>query len=199
MRRLVLLLLVFLILPLPSTSAAPYESKLKLRVYAPSTVRLEYYYTRNVTVSDVSSYGPTLYEVVHSPQEFRFEASDLDTYTFDVELEYGAITSQTLRLTIFSGSLIPSYIEFPVNAETLRFSFEVSIQNEPTYPSLEEITENIVAHMAGSLDIYQAENQRTFRLIDQGLKSYSYLMAAVVVALIILVITVYRSLSGSGG
>ena len=197
MRRLVPLLLL-LILPVPTVHAQGglYESHLRLNLYGPSTVRLEYAYTRNVTVSDVSSLGPTLYEATTSPEAFRFEAGDIDAYSFTLELAYGQRTFQTLRLTTFSGSLLPSMIELPVEAETLVFYFEVTVTPEPVYPSIEEITGNIVQHMTGQMEIYQAENQRTYRLIGEGLTGYSYLVALVVVALIVLIVVVYRSVQG---
>jgi len=199
MRRVVPLLLLVLLLPAPVTASAQggeYESRIRLNLYAPVTIRLEYAYTRNATVGDVSSLGPSLYEVTHSPVEFRFEAGDIDAYTFTVELSYGVRTHQNIRLTIFSGSLLPSTIELPVEAEALALRFEVTVQQEPVYPSVEEITENIVTHMTGQMEIYQAENQRTYRLINEGLTGYSYLVALVVVALIILIIVVYRSIQG---
>ncbi len=198
MRRYVPLLLLVLLLPAPIASAQSnaYESRIRLNLYGPSIIRLEYAYTSNVTVGDVSSLGPTLYEVTHSPVEFRFEAGDIDTYTFTVKLSYGVRTHQNIRLTIFSGSLPPSTIELPLEAEHLTLHFEVTVQTEPTYPSVEEITENIVTHMTGQMEIYQGENQRTYRLISEGLTGYSYLVALVVVALIILIIVVYRSVQG---
>ena len=199
MRRVVPLLLLVLLLPAPVTASAQggeYESRIRLNLYAPVTIRLEYAYTRNATVGDVSSLGPSLYEVTHSPVEFRFEAGDIDAYTFTVELSYGVRTHQNIRLTVFSVSLLPSTIELPVEAEALALRFEVTVQQEPVYPSVEEITENIVTHMTGQMEIYQAENQRTYRLINEGLTGYSYLVALVVVALIILIIVVYRSIQG---
>ena len=199
MRRFVPLLLLVLLLPAPITASAQggaYETRIRLNLYGPSIIRLEYAYTRNVTVGDVSSLGPTLYEVTHSPVEFRFEANDIDAYTFTVKLAYGVRTLQNIRLTIFSGSLLPSTIEIPVEAETLTIHFEVTVQQEPVYPSVEKITENIVTHMTGQMEIYQAENQRTYRLINEGLTSYSYLVALVIVALIVLIIVVYRSIQG---
>ena len=199
MRRVVPLLLLVLLLPAPVTASAQggeYESRIRLNLYAPVTIRLEYAYTRNATVGDVSSLGPSLYEVTHSPVEFRFEAGDIDAYTFTVELSYGVRTHQNIRLTVFSGSLLPSTIELPVEAEALALRFEVTVQQEPVYPSVESITENIVTHMTGQMEIYQAENQRTYRLINEGLTGYSYLVALVVVALIVLIIVVYRSIQG---
>ena len=199
MRRVVPLLLLVLLLPAPVTASAQggeYESRIRLNLYAPVTIRLEYAYTRNATVGDVSSLGPSLYEVTHSPVEFRFEAGDIDAYTFTVELSYGVRTHQNIRLTIFSGSLLPSTIELPVEAEALALRFEVTVQQEPVYPSVESITENIVTHMTGQMEIYQAENQRTYRLINEGLTGYSYLVALVVVALIVLIIVVIRSIQG---
>jgi len=199
MRRLVPLLLLVLLLPAPVTASAQggeYETRIRLNLYGPSIIRLEYAYTRNVTVGDVSSLGPTLYEVTHSPVEFRFEAGDIDAYTFTVKLSYGVRTLQNIQLTFFSGSLLPSTIEIPVEAETLTLHFEVTVTPEPVYPSIEEITENIVQHMTGQMEIYQAENQRTYRLIGEGLTGYSYLVALVVVALLVLIVVVYRSVQG---
>jgi len=62
MRRYVPLLLLVLLLPATVTAYAQggqYESRIRLNLYAPSTIRLEYAYTSNVTVGDVSSLGPT--------------------------------------------------------------------------------------------------------------------------------------------
>ncbi len=198
MRVRTLLLLLLILLPAgvvpPVSAQRTYESHLRLNLYSPCTLKLEYEYTKNVTVGDVSSMGPSLYEVTHSPIEFRFEASDIDTYAFTLQLAYEVRTIQTMKLTVFSGSQPPSTIEMPAEAANVTLYFEVTVHKEPSYPTVEEITENLITHMTGQLEIYHADNQRTFRLISQGLTNYSYLVALVVVALIILIFLVYRSL-----
>jgi len=194
-----LLLLLLLILPagvVPASAqmGGPYESQVRLTLYAPCVVKLEYEYTKNVSVSDVSSMGPSLYEATQSPLEFRFEAEDVDTYIFTVELAYEYRTIQTMRLTLFSGSQPPSTIELPAEAANVTFRFEVTVQKEPVYPTVEDIAENVASHITGQLEIFHAENQSIYRHIYEGLLNYSYLFALVVVALIILLFIVYKGL-----
>ena len=170
----------------------------KLHLYSPCKVRLDYEYTKNITVSDVTSLGPSLYEVTHSPIDFRFEASDVDTYSFTLELVYEVPTIQVLTLTVFSGSQPPSTLQIPVASKKVVIEFEVTVALEPKYPSVDEITEQVIQHLMGQLEIYHSENQQAYRLIQRGIANFSYLVALNIVGLIILGAVVYVNTRRSG-
>jgi len=186
-RRLTVILLLLFCIPAYTASGfvQEHESNIRLNLFAPGKVRLDFEYTKNVTVGDVSAMGPSLYEVTHSPMDFSFEARDVDHYRFNVELSYEVLTIQTVILTIFSGSQPPSSVEIPVDSARLTFNFDVTCSPEPMYPSKEEITERVVSHILDQLERYHVDNLNTFRLFNAGLNNVVLLMGVVVVLIIV--------------
>ncbi len=195
-----LLLLLLLSLPAPPVQGeVGYETHIKLNLYSPAVIKLDYEYTRNITIGDVSSLGPSLYEITHGPTGFRFSAADIDTYTFNLELVYAVRTRQVILLTIWSGSMPPNTVELPVEADRLLIHFEVNVQPEPRYPTADEITERLLSHLRGTLEEYHGENQRIFRLLNRTIAFYGYLAAINVVALLVLAAIIYTQLRRRGG
>jgi len=185
---LLVLILLGAIVPMGEANGLMFDhtSTIMLNLYAPGSVKLEFEYTRNVTVGDVTSVGPTLYEVTHSPVDFLFEAQSVDQYRFHVELTYDIVTIQTLKITIFSGSMLPSVIELPIEGNKIRFNFEVTASKEPTYPSKEEITERVVAHILDQLEIYRNSNLQTYYLFERGLDNITEVSGVLAIALLII-------------
>ena len=202
MRRLLLLLPLLLCLTAaipPAQAQGPrYETRIRLNLYAPAIVKLEYEYTRNITVGDVSSLGPSLYEVRHSPEYFQFSTEDIDQFTWTLELQYGVRMRQVMRLTIFSGSTPPNTIELPVEAQELIINFEVTVQPEPRYPTSDEIAERLMSHLMGTLEGYHGENQRIFRALNRTIAFYGALAALNVVAIVAVVALLYKQMERGG-
>lgn len=192
------LLLLCLMAQLPPAQAQEprYETKIRLSLYSQARVRLEYEYTRNITIGDISSLGPSLYEVRHSPEYFEFITEDKDQFTWTLELQYGVRMRQIMRLTIFSGSMPPSTIELPIEAQELIIHFEVTVQPEPRYPTSDEIAERLMSHLMGTLETYHGENQQMWRVMGRTLNLYGALAALNVVAVIIVAALLYTQLRG---
>lgn len=191
-----LLLLIILSICSPRMVGAQreYDTEIGLTVYAPCKIQVDFDYTRNVSVGDVYSLGPSLFEVTTSPIEFFFVTTDVDSYSFDLELSYEFHTIQTLRLRINSGSVPPSIIEMPVEASKLTMHFSVTVLREPEYPSTEEVTESVVQYLGGMYEQYQGENARMFRMIYDLQQYQNLALTAVSIGLLVVAGIVFMNI-----
>lgn len=194
-RKLGLLILLFTILIpcVPASARDPQESWINLHLLTPCTVRVDYHYTKNITISDVQSFGPSLYEVTHSPIDFKFEAYDADSYNFNLELKYELYMTQVIKITLTSGTQPPSSMEVPIEGDIIRFHFEVNTTPEPVYPSVDDITEEVVKHLSGQLQIYQETIHRGFQSFTGGLNNITVISGAIVLVLLAVAGVLYKS------
>jgi len=170
------------------------ESWINLHLFTPSTVRVDYYYTKNITISDVSSFGPSLYEVKHSPIDFSFEALDADSFNFNLELKYELYMMQVIKITMTSGTQPPSSMEIPIEGDTVRFHFEINTRPEPQYPTVDDITSEVVKHLSGQLQIYQETISRGFQSFTGGLNNITVISGALVLVLLGVAGVLYKTI-----
>ena len=184
---LIALIGMLLIAQAPHASAIrPQESWLKLTLFAPCSIVFEYQYTHNLTIGDVSTYGPSMYEISHTPTQCKFEAEDIDQYLFTLTLVYAVILNQQMRITIFQGEQPPSYIELPFAGSQLNIYVDVTVLPEPKFPSTQEITDSVLKQIGVKLDFYHDDNIQQFNLLKNGLNSNTYVLAGFAIALAIL-------------
>lgn len=191
MKRLIVVILILVFLnSVPFAFAEnpvdPYESKMELHVYSPCKVKLGFDYTTNMSVSDVTSLGPSLYTIVSSPFDVSFEATDLDTFSYEVSLGYSTVVIQSMTLAIFSGTVPPQQITLPVKASIVNIKFVVTVMKQPAYPTTDEILDSIFPHFKTELQIYHGENAKIVEGLGTTIAYMYYLVAAEAIGLIIL-------------
>jgi len=195
MRKIGLVIIMLALLPTPQVQARKTpEAWVTLTLFAPAIVTVDYTYTHNVSVSDVSSFGPSLYEIKHTPLSLSFEAQDFDEYLFTLELVYSGVMYQQIKITTFGGSHPPSQIEIPFEGDRFIIYFSIRTMKEPSYPTTESITENVVRQIGAKLDEYQSISTVSFTLLTDGLNTLSVTQLVISGLLVVIGGVVYLSL-----
>lgn len=170
------------------------EMWVKLNVFNPCEVQVDFEYTSNVSVSDVTAYGPSLYEVTQSPIQIRFEAQDVDEYLFHVTLKYPVVTVQTIRVTWFSGeNRPPSSMDIPITAQEAVIHFSIETATEPHYPTTTEITENVMRQVNERLELYHSDNLEMQEIMKEGINNNLYLAGAIGLGLILMAVVFWKT------
>lgn len=125
--------------------------------------------------------GSSLWTSSESPIAFEFDAKDVDTYTFDIELQYNASTDQVLSLSYWSGTLAPCQIKAHIVGTDILVHFQMVVNTEPVIPSKEAIAEAVVMQVKQDLADYQ---NQVAQLTDQFQQNIMTMWAIIVVALL---------------
>jgi len=169
-----------------------------LQSYAPSKIIISYTYTNNFSVTDVSSIGQSLYTITSSPTSIEFKAEDVDQYTFTVEIKYGVTVTQSIQIAVFSSGYLPEGIQLNVKGSTARLKFTLTVTEEPSYPSAQDVAEQVVLQVANQLSEFRTQTTEIVdtqtRNIEMQWLLVGFTMAVSVAFVIILVFWVYPHL-----
>jgi len=188
----VLSLVLFIILPLiPSCTAQPYpeyeqEWVLTQDCYAPAKVNINYPYTHNHSISDISCLGTTsLYRHSGGPENILFEAEDIDTYRYTVELFYSEITYVRVTTGIWSGSHTPDEAEYNFYTMHLTIYVVLTVGEEPKFPTAEETAEatldrleKMYVEYIDQLEDTMKTQESTMMLVLMGLLAFGVISVA---------------------
>ena len=205
MSKRVLLLSLFLIYALISTPAQaattpkPRQDVLStapinLSVFAPAKIKIDFDYTKNVTISNVTCVGPSLYEVTSSPIDLTFQALNIDDYSFTLDLNYAVVTTQNVKVTFTSGSQPPSTYTIPAYCNHLVFPITIKTAHEPHYPTSEEIAGAVVKQISSRLDVYNANLQQILHSVMDGLNNQSMVLVVITLGILVTAGFLYRNL-----
>ena len=205
MKRLVLplvLLLFLAVLPKPSFSyIIPHIYTLDLPLYAPARITINYAYTNNVSVRDISTLGQSMYKYSGGPTQVEFLAEDIDTYSFTVEIWYTKPVNQTVTVGVWSGTAQPMQgLAYESHFEHLIFHVTLRVTEEPHFPTEQEVAKATVAQIADELSQYYNQSRQLTESISQITITVSILalVSAIVSIVSLLVVGVlYRSLKRS--
>jgi hypothetical protein len=181
----VLAVLLFICAWLPAkaqTQTLPTVSFTMGSVYAPARFVLEFAYCQNFSgpLNMQTLSGSSLWTSQESPVGFEFDAKDVDTYTFDVELIYNATVNQVLTLSYWAGDLAPDSIKLQVLGNDILIHFQMVVTTEPVVPSKEEVAQAVVLQMKQDLADYEGE---IANLAAQFQESLMVMWAVVAIAL----------------
>ncbi|RLI00095.1 hypothetical protein DRO19_00485 [Candidatus Bathyarchaeota archaeon] len=205
MKRLVLplvLLLFLAVLPKPSFSyIIPHIYTLDLPLYAPARITINYAYTNNVSVRDISTLGQSMYKYSGGPTQVEFLAEDIDTYSFTVEIWYTKPVNQTVTVGVWSGTAQPMQgLAYESHFEHLIFHVTLRVTEEPHFPTEQEVAKATVAQIADELSQYYNQSRQLTESISQITITVSILalVSAIISIVSLLVVGVlYRSLKRS--
>ena len=195
-RRLALLMMLLLVfIAPPKVSAANTASWFNFHVFAPCEIRIDFIYTKNLTISDVQSIGPSIYDITQNPQSVTFTAGDIDEYSFTVTLEYTYVVEQNIKISIKGGNYIPDLVQFPLKGQRFDLHFTVQTSIQPTFPTVEEITYNIVSQMSTRLDFIRLDIVSQIDVLEGGLNWMSTTTLVMSIVLIVLVVVLIQLLT----
>ena len=132
----------------PQASSQPYpeyeqEWYWVVPAYAPAKIIINYPYTHNHSISDIEVMGLTsLYRHSGSPEYLQFEAEDIDTYKFTLDVLYKEITQARITINIRSGtSQTVREQEFTFYTQHLTVHFKLQVTEEAKFLTPEETAE----------------------------------------------------------
>jgi len=174
MRKTCLLLISMLFFCLSTSFAFAEEEQsetasLNLRVYRPARILITYTYTNNFSVSDVSSVGQSLYKITSGPTSIEFKAEDIDIYTFTVTIRYAEIVGQSIQIAVWSGNQPPQGLQINVKSNIVKIRFEVTVSEQPQYPSAQEVAGQVVKQIASELAAYRRQTDETLNMLNQNM------------------------------
>jgi hypothetical protein len=152
------------------------KAPINLTVFAPAKIKISYDYTKNVTISNVTCVGPSLYEVTTSPIDLT-----IDDYSFTLDLRYDSVITQDVRVTFISGSQPPSTYTIPAYCNHLVFPIIIKAAHEPHYPTSEEIAGAVVQQISSRLDVYNANLQQILHSVMDGLNNQSMITLGILI------------------
>jgi hypothetical protein len=179
-----------------TTPASLQQATFSLNSYAPAQIVISYAYTSSFNISKVSSVGLSLYKIISGPTSITFQASDVDTYHFSVDINYGNIlVEQTIQIASFSGTLAPDGTSFTVKANEVRFDFTLTVTKQPTYPSVNDVAQAVVLQVSQQLQQYQVKQDAFIAAISDTILTIGAIAAvafALVIALILFMFWIHR-------
>ena len=193
MKRLLLIPIVtFLLLcSFPNLAYAPiipHEYTLDIPCYAPTKITFNYAYTHNHTIYDISTFGSSLYEYSGGPTHMEFIAKDVDDYTFTLELTYNAPTNQTILVGVWSGTLPMMGLNFESIYEKIIVHVHLRVQEQPTYPSEEDVAKQVVLQVHKDLQEYYASINELVKNQNIAIYTVTGIAAACVAAIIVVAV-----------
>lgn len=187
-RKLVLpltFLLLCLLFPIRPSGATiiPHIYTLDLPLYAPARITINYAYTNNVSIYDISTLGQSMYKYTGGPTQVEFIAEDMDTYTFTVEIWYEKPVNQTVTVGVWSGTAQPMQgLAYESHFEHLIFHVTLRVTEEPHFPTEQEVAKATVAQIADELSQYYNQTEK----LTQDLTNSMAIISAMAIASIIM-------------
>ena len=169
---------------------------INLSVFSPAKIKISFDYTKNVTISNVTCVGPSLYEVTSSPIDLTFQALNIDDYSFTLDLKYASVVTQNVKVTFISGSQPPSTFTIPAYCNHLVFPIIIKASHEPHYPTSDEIASAVVQQISSRLDVYNSNLQQILHSVMDGLNNQSMVLVVITFGILVTGGLLYRSLRG---
>lgn len=197
MRRNLLVLIIILLssawIPLAYAPIIPHEYTLDIPCFAPAKITFNYAYTHNHSISDISTFGSSLYTHEGGPNFYEFRAMDVDDYHFTLTIQYSRPQNQTILVGLWSGSLPMQGYDMESLFEEVTIHVRLRVQAEPTYPTEEEVANQVVYQVQRNLqDYYEAMNTLILQQ-NQAIATASMLsFATAAISLIMVVVVLYE-------
>jgi len=136
------------------------EYTLDLPCFVSTKITFNYAYTNNNSIYDITTIGASLYKYSGGPTYMEFIAEDVDDYFFTFQIGYNLPTNQSVLVGIWSGTLPMQGLDYKGTWTKIVFHIRLRVQNQPSYPTEEEVANQVVAQVQKNLDdYYKAMNE----------------------------------------
>ena len=178
-----------------SDSPVPIVSFDMTGMYVPTRIIVQFGYCPHVSgpLNMTTLSGTSLPISQISPISFEFYAREVDTYEFDLHLEYNASTfEQVIQLAWWSGTLSPNSERYKATQSNLWIHFKLVTSIQPVIPSKEEIAEQVVIQVKQDLADYQYRITLLTMQFEQNMQvMWAVLGASIVSSILSLVVSFY--------
>jgi hypothetical protein len=145
----------------PSNQTIYYDRELAFdrNFYNPVKVMISYPYTHNTNVTDITTIGFSSYKYDVTPNSITFIASDIDIYTFTVQITYDNVSQMNILITVWQGDQPAEGYTWTDTANTFVIHFRLNVTTEPSYPSDREVAAQVVSQLQATFQ-QELEQQR---------------------------------------
>jgi len=160
--------------------------------YKPTKIVFNFPFTHEAALQNVSTVGLSTYKYDGTPVSFTFIAEDVDMYTFTLRLSYENATPRTCLIAVWQGNLPMEGYTLKLTGETTLVTFRLNLTEQPSYPTEQQVAQEVV-HQIEGLIVTQIEENRRIQESNQNLiLSVSIVtMIAMVCSVITLVLVLY--------
>ena len=183
-------LMIALIPHVKAVGSFPHEVTLDIPCFKPTKITFNYAETTNASLRNIHTLGNGQYTHTGARSYYEFQARDVDTYQFDLELLYGVPTNQSISIAIWSGIVPMQSIMQQSIYDVLVIHVTLSVQEQPSFPTQEEVSDAVVASIEKSLvDYYNAMNTLMIQQ-NQAIVTATAIAGTSIVAMVLITIIV---------
>jgi hypothetical protein len=172
-----------------------YEASLDLQTYQTTKITFNFPYTNNASIGEVTTIGRGVYKYEGSATYLTFIADDVDEYSFQLRIHYGAsptnqtVSNATANATatrtviagLWSGTLPENGYMYQSDATEFVITVRLGVTRQPTYPTPEEVSKAVVNQINQTLVTQLEENRK---LMDQMTTTLYVCIVAVFIAVV---------------
>jgi len=174
-----------------------YEAALDLQTYQTTKITFNFPYTNNASIGEVTTIGRGVYKYEGSATYLTFIADDVDEYSFQLRIHYEASlpSNQTLGnetvsnvtatrsviVGLWSGTLPSDGYLYRSDASDFVITVRLSVGRQPTYPSKDEVADEVMNKIEQKLVIQTEENRK---LMEQATANQYLLIVLVFIAVV---------------
>lgn len=142
-----------------TVTVAQHEFTFDRQFYLPTKITLNYPYTNEHDIRNVTTVGMSQYKYDITPIGVNFIVEQVDLYSFTVELRYDNASRRDILVGIWEGDRpLEGYLWSETGTEYV-LHFRVSTTNQPAYPTGDEIA-NLTFLKFEELYVQQLEENR---------------------------------------
>lgn len=161
--KILILLVLLALIPQAKADVEPYRMKHELNTYIETKIVVSYTFTQNVTTEAFSA-GNSVWSAEIGPLATTFITSAADKFNWHLAIKYSTVVFQTVTIAIFSGKEPVDSMEFDILTDYLIMDFEISVTEQPEYPTAEELANLSIDVLSNRLAEYVAEMREQNRL-----------------------------------
>jgi hypothetical protein len=145
--------------------------------YVPVKVMISYPYTHNTNVTDITTIGFSSYKYDVTPNSITFIASEIDIYTFTVQITYDNFSLTNILITIWQGDLPGEGYTWTDSASTFVVHFRLNMTIQPSYPTEAQVAAQVVAQMQATFQQELEQQRETLAATQENEATVSIIVA----------------------
>jgi hypothetical protein len=171
-----------------------YEASLDLQTYQTTKITFNFPYTNNASIGEVTTIGRGVYKYEGSATYLTFIVDDIDVYSFQLRIHYEtslpenqtsenqtATSTRTVIVGLWSGTLPSDGYLYRSDATDFIITVRLGVTRQPTYPSKDEVADEVMNKIEQKLVIQTEENRK---LMEQATTNQYLLIVLVFIAVV---------------
>lgn len=168
------------------------DAVFEFQLYAPAKIVVQFAYTVNFSVTNVHTLGYSLWTETASPIGVQFDAKQIDTYEFDLILQYNQTVDQNIQVGIWSGTLAPASTTIHGVSKHIQLHFKLVVTEQPKPATPDEVAAATMNMVRQDLEYYMDQITLLSRKFEENLLTQWVIIAATAISSICsLMVSIY--------